>query len=95
MDSLPEEYRHEPALGLEAGDDGLDIFRRLLAGAPEHLTPTGLLLVELGEAAEAADALLEGIDAVWLDFEHGGEGVVLLDRAACLQFNEQCNEGRA
>jgi len=95
MESLPEEYRHEPALGLEAGADGLDIFRRLLAGAPDHLAPDGLLVVELGEAAAAADALLEGIDAVWLDFEHGGEGVVLLDRAACLQFNQQCEERTA
>ena len=95
MESLPEEYRHEPALGLVAGSDGLEIFRRLLAGAPEHLTPTGLLLVELGEAAAAADALLGGIDAVWLDFAHGGEGVVLLDRPACLQFNQQCEERTA
>ena len=87
MQNLPEEYRHEPALGLVAGEDGLDIFRRLVAEAPEHLTPNGLLLVELGEAAEAAEALLEGLDAVWLEFEHGGDGVVLLDRAACVQFN--------
>lgn len=87
MENLPEEYRHEPALGLVAGDDGLDIFRRLVAGAADHLAPDGLLVVELGEAAEAADAILDGTDAVWLDFEHGGEGVVLLDRAACLQFN--------
>ncbi|MGB0513317.1 MAG: 50S ribosomal protein L3 N(5)-glutamine methyltransferase [Wenzhouxiangellaceae bacterium] len=83
MRDLPDEYRHEPELALVAGDDGLRIFRRLLAGAPEHLTPGGLLLVELGEAAPAAAALLADTEAVWLEFEHGGEGVVLLDRAAC------------
>lgn len=84
MRTLPKEYRHEPALALAAGDDGLDIFRRLLANAPTHLHEQGWLLVELGEAAPAAEALLHGIDHVWLDFERGGDGVVLLDRAACL-----------
>ncbi|GAB4179721.1 MAG: 50S ribosomal protein L3 N(5)-glutamine methyltransferase [Wenzhouxiangellaceae bacterium] len=87
MTGLPDEYRHEPALGLVAGSDGLAVFRRLLAGAPERLTPGGLLLVELGEAAEAAAALLGDISAIWLEFEQGGEGVVLLDRAACIEFN--------
>jgi len=86
MRELPDEYRHEPALGLAAGGDGLSIFRRLLAGAPGHLMPGGLLLVELGEAAPAAEALLAETEAVWLEFEHGGEGVVLLDRAACSGF---------
>lgn len=95
MAGLPEEYRHEPALGLVAGVDGLEIFRRLVAGAVERLSVDGVLLVEVGEAAEAADALLEGVDAVWLEFEHGGDGVVLLDRAACLQFNALVQERTA
>ncbi len=81
MADLPEEYRHEPRLGLEAGEDGLDLVRRLLDQAPSHLAPGGILVCEVGEAAEAADHLLaeRQIEATWLDFEHGGEGVFLVD----------------
>ncbi|QOC23426.1 50S ribosomal protein L3 N(5)-glutamine methyltransferase [Wenzhouxiangella sp. AB-CW3] len=80
MADLPEEYRHEPVLGLEAGDDGLDLVRHLLDQASDHLEPGGILVCEVGEAAEAADRLLaeRKIEATWLDFEHGGEGVFLV-----------------
>jgi len=88
MDELPAEYLHEPDMALRAGDDGLDIVRRLLKGAPEHLTPGGFVLLEVGEAAPQTEALLGDVASIWLEFEHGGEGVVLLDRAACLQWRE-------
>jgi ribosomal protein L3 glutamine methyltransferase len=80
MADLPEEYRHEPALGLEAGEDGLDLVRRLLDQAPDHLAPGGILVCEVGEAADAAERLLvdRGMAAIWLEFEHGGEGVFLV-----------------
>ena len=91
MDNLPAEYLHEPDLALRAGDDGLDIVRRLLIGAPEHLTPGGFLLLEVGEAQPQTQALLGGVASIWLEFERGGEGVVLLDRAACLQWRTQAD----
>ncbi|MEM9058269.1 MAG: 50S ribosomal protein L3 N(5)-glutamine methyltransferase, partial [Pseudomonadota bacterium] len=48
MASRPAEFRHEPELGLAAGDDGLSIVRRLLAEAPAHLEPHGVLICEVG-----------------------------------------------
>ncbi|NKI35909.1 50S ribosomal protein L3 N(5)-glutamine methyltransferase [Wenzhouxiangella sp. XN79A] len=84
MRALPDEYRHEPVGALVAGADGLAIVRRLIAGAADHLAPGGFLLVEVGEAAEAAEHLLADSEAIWLDFEHGGDGVFLLDRAGAL-----------
>jgi len=89
MAALPDEYRHEPALALGAGGDGLDIVRRLLAGAPEHLNGSGFLLLEVGEAQPATEVLLGDAPSIWLEFEHGGEGVVLLDRAACLEVRDR------
>ena len=88
MRRLPEEYRREPEIALAAGDDGLDIVRRLLDGAADHLEPGGFLLLEVGEAQPQTEELLGSVEAIWLEFEHGGEGVVLLDRAACLEWRE-------
>lgn len=80
MEALPEEYRWEPAVGLEAGEDGLDLVRRLLDQAPDHLEPGGILICEVGEVAGALDALLADREVIWLEFEHGGEGVFMLTR---------------
>ncbi len=84
MAALPAEYRWEPALGLEAGEDGLDLVRRLLDTAGNHLEDDGVLIVEVGEAAEALEKLLleRRIEFTWLAFEHGGDGVALIERAA-------------
>jgi release factor glutamine methyltransferase len=41
--------RHEPRAALYAGADGLDLLRRIVAAAPDHLAPGGTLLAEIGE----------------------------------------------
>jgi len=45
----PEARQHEPRLALDGGADGLDVQRRVIAGAPEWLAPGGVLLVETSE----------------------------------------------
>ncbi len=77
--ALPDEYHHEPVLGLEGGGDGLDIVRRILAGAKDHLTEDGLLIVEVGLMQEALSESMPDMPFIWLDFEQGGEGVFLLN----------------
>lgn len=50
MATLPHEVAdYEPALALDGGGDGLDIFRRLVNAAPHMLRPGGLLACELYE----------------------------------------------
>jgi len=50
--------RHEPALALDGGPDGLALIRRLLSDAPRLMDPRGRLLLEIGAAqGEAAAAL--------------------------------------
>ncbi len=59
--------RHEPALALSPGGDGLDAIRAIAAGAAEHLAPGGWLLLEHGwDQAAAVAALLAdaGLEAV-------------------------------
>jgi release factor glutamine methyltransferase len=47
---LPAEARiHEPLVALDGGADGLDIQRRVTAGAPLWLAPGGCLLIETSE----------------------------------------------
>lgn len=52
---LPDNVRfHEPGVALLAGADGLDVIRRLVAGASGHLRPGGWLMLEIGESQGAA-----------------------------------------
>ena len=44
----PDVRDHEPEIALFAGDDGLDIIRRLIAEAPKYLAPMGKLILEIG-----------------------------------------------
>jgi release factor glutamine methyltransferase len=44
---------YEPRLALDGGPDGYRVFERLIAGALDHLTADGWLLVEIGAPQEA------------------------------------------
>jgi ribosomal protein L3 glutamine methyltransferase len=81
MLELPEEYRHEPDVALRAGSDGLDVVRRILAGAAAHLEQDGVLVVEVGDSEERLLRAFPRLPFTWLDFEHGGGGVFLLRRS--------------
>ncbi|MBR9872370.1 MAG: 50S ribosomal protein L3 N(5)-glutamine methyltransferase [Gammaproteobacteria bacterium] len=78
MADMPDEYRHEPELGLAAGEDGLDIAHRIIEGAADHLTEDGLLIVEVGNSWGAMDDAYPDLPLTWLEFESGGDGVFLL-----------------
>ncbi len=77
MEALPAEYRHEPALALAAGADGLDVVRRILAEARGHLNPGGVLAIEVGHNQDLVTDAFPDLPAVWLDTEHA-EGKVFL-----------------
>lgn len=69
MEALPEEYRAEPAMALAGGFDGLDLVRRLIDGAADHLNPGGGLLCEIGSGREILAMDYPHLPFVWLDTE--------------------------
>lgn len=79
MAELPPEYRHEPAPALAAGEDGLDVVHRLLAEAGRHLTAQGILVLEVGNSQPALELARPDLPMLWLEFEHGGGGVCLIE----------------
>ena len=81
MATLDPEYLHEPRMGLEAGADGLDCVRRILAGAASHLRAGGVLVCEVGASRGALEHAFPTVAFTWLDLSRGGEGVSLLEAA--------------
>ncbi|HYY11972.1 MAG TPA: putative protein N(5)-glutamine methyltransferase [Kineosporiaceae bacterium] len=57
----PEAREHEPLGALDGGSDGLDVVRRLVAGAPAWLAPGGVVAVET--SARQVDAALGALTA--------------------------------
>lgn len=78
MQTLPDEYRHEPRLALETDNNGLAIVEKILASAHDYLTENGILVVEVGNSEQALIDAFPHVPFTWLDFECGGHGVFLL-----------------
>ena len=77
MQTLPEEYRHEPELGLAAGEDGLALVDAFLPELAARLKPTGVFLCEVGSSAPAMQRKYPDLPIHWLKLSEGGEGVFL------------------
>jgi ribosomal protein L3 glutamine methyltransferase len=78
MANLPPEYLREPQIALHGGADGMDLVRKIVAGAAERLTPEGILVVEIGNEAEYAEAAFGHLGLTWLTTSAGDEAVFLL-----------------
>ena len=85
MQNLQKAVGFEPSMALYGGEDGLDFYRRLAAGAKDHLNPGGWMLLEVGMGqAEAVAGMLESAlgcdDAVIIDDLNGVGRVVKAQR---------------
>jgi ribosomal protein L3 glutamine methyltransferase len=82
MAELPRECRAEPKLAFDGGADGLDIVRRIMAGAGRHLTPQGGLLCEIGRCRPALEGAYPQTDFLWLETEASDAEVFWIDAAS-------------
>ncbi|HKU87683.1 MAG TPA: 50S ribosomal protein L3 N(5)-glutamine methyltransferase [Casimicrobiaceae bacterium] len=80
MEELPPEYRHEPALALAGGDDGLDAVHTILRKAPQFMERDGVLVVEIGHNRAAVEAAYPRMPFVWLATASSESSVFLLRR---------------
>jgi ribosomal protein L3 glutamine methyltransferase len=78
MDKLPQEYLREPQIALDGGDDGMDLVRKIVAGAAERLTPNGILMVEIGNERDYAEAAFGHLGLTWVTTSAGDDMVFLL-----------------
>jgi ribosomal protein L3 glutamine methyltransferase len=78
MSKLPQEYRREPQIALDGGTDGMDLVRKIVAGAAERLTPNGVLVVEIGNERKYADAAFADLELTWVSTSAGDDMVFLL-----------------
>jgi ribosomal protein L3 glutamine methyltransferase len=69
MAALPRECRAEPRLAFDGGADGIEIIRRILSEAGQHLTADGGLLCEVGRCRPALEAAFPKTPMLWLDTE--------------------------
>jgi ribosomal protein L3 glutamine methyltransferase len=69
MADLPPECRFEPAMAFDGGSDGIDLVRRIVDEAADHLMPGAGLLCEVGRCQPALEDAYPNAGFLWLDTE--------------------------
>ncbi|HEY0856578.1 MAG TPA: 50S ribosomal protein L3 N(5)-glutamine methyltransferase [Albitalea sp.] len=89
MAALPEEYRHEPALALAGGDDGMDLVRRILRDAPAKMTPAAVLVLEIGNERAHFEHAFRRLEVAWMETSAGDDQVLLVTREALARWGRK------
>jgi ribosomal protein L3 glutamine methyltransferase len=80
VQAFPPEYGHEPIMAHMGGEDGLDLVRRIIEEAADHLNPGGGLLCEIGTGRDLLVAEYPHLDFLWLDTEESQGEVFWITR---------------
>ncbi|HEY5553201.1 MAG TPA: 50S ribosomal protein L3 N(5)-glutamine methyltransferase [Opitutaceae bacterium] len=84
FDVLPPEFRHEPRMALDGGDDGMTLVRRIINEAKAHLAPGGVLAIEVGALRPEIDAEFPRVAFDWPALADGSQAVCIA-RAVALR----------
>ena len=89
MAALPSEYRAEPEKALGSGEDGMDLIARLLAEAPDHLWPCGVLALEIGHEMPNFRRRFPGLVWTAIPVAQGDDRIVLITADDLKQWRDQ------
>jgi ribosomal protein L3 glutamine methyltransferase len=81
--AFPPEFAAEPKLAHAGGVDGLDIVRRILTEAGDHLAPDGTLVVEVGTGRRILEQEFPRLPFLWLDTSESEGEVFALSAHHC------------
>jgi ribosomal protein L3 glutamine methyltransferase len=87
MDELPPEYRHEPALALAGGADGMDFVRRILHDAPARMAADAVLVLEIGNERPHFERAFRKLEVAWMETTAGDDQVLLVTREALARWS--------
>jgi len=87
MNELPEEYRHEPALALAGGADGMDFVRRILHDAPAKMAADGVLVLEIGNERPHFEHAFRKLEVAWMETSAGDDQVLLVTHDALTRWS--------
>lgn len=87
MSKLPKEYLHEPQIALAGGDDGMDLVRKIVAGAASRLKPNGILMIEIGNERLFAEEAFAEYGLTWLSTSAGDDMVFMLTAEQLQEVN--------
>lgn len=88
METIADEYLHEPRQALVSGSDGLDLTRVLLRQAADYLADGGVLVYEVGMSWPQLEEAYPEIGFDWVKFAHGGEGVFAVTKDELLAWRD-------
>jgi ribosomal protein L3 glutamine methyltransferase len=86
MALLPPEYQCEPSTALHGGEDGMDLVRRIVLEAAEHLSPHGVLVLEIGNERAHFEHAFRKLEVVWLPTSAGANQVLLVSRDSLVRW---------
>ena len=92
MRRLPDEYRHEPALALHGGDDGMDIVRKFLKQAPKYLSDEGFVILEIGFNIEHFYNAFPELEPILLETEFDPNIILLLTKKQLLKLKDSAKQ---
>jgi ribosomal protein L3 glutamine methyltransferase len=82
LEDLPAEYLAEPRAALDGGDDGMDLVARILAQAADHLRPSGLLVLEIGNECRNFRRRFPQLEFAYVPVAEGGNRIAAIGASA-------------
>jgi ribosomal protein L3 glutamine methyltransferase len=82
LEGYPPEFRAEPQMAHDGGEDGLDLVRKILADAPAHLNPGGGMICEIGSGREILEEEFPHLEFQWIETAESQDAVFWISAEA-------------